>query len=92
MRPDNTAAIILAARQRHQLTRAKAIRALRELDHDGAPVTFQAVARTAGVSRSWRNGQPDLRVGGHVQVVGDLAGRAAAQDQPVTSRSRLESP
>jgi hypothetical protein len=53
MRADNTAAIIRAAQQRHQLTRAKAIRALRELDHSGEPVTFEAVARAAGVSRSW---------------------------------------
>ena len=36
MRADNTAAIIAAAQRRHELTRAKAIRALRELDHAGA--------------------------------------------------------
>lgn len=61
MRADNTAAIIASAQQRHELTRAKAIRALRELDHAGAPITFEAVARTAGVSRSWLYAQPDIR-------------------------------
>ena len=61
MRPDNTAPIIAAARQRHELTRARAIQALRELDHAGAPVTFAAIADKAGVSRSWLYAQDDLR-------------------------------
>jgi Family of unknown function (DUF6262) len=61
MRADNTAAIITAAQRRHELTRAKAIRALRELDHAGAPVTFEAAARAAGVSRSWLYAQPGVR-------------------------------
>ena len=61
MRADNTRHIIAAARQRHELTRAKAIRALRNLDADGSPVTFGAVAQAAEVSRSWLYAQPDLR-------------------------------
>jgi hypothetical protein len=63
MRPDSTnvAHLIEAARQRHELTRAKAIRSLRELDHAGVVVTFDAVARHATVSRSWLYNQPDLR-------------------------------
>ena len=64
MHPDNTAPLILAARKRRELARAKAVRALRELDHAGTPVTFEAVARAAGVSRSWLYGQPDLRADG----------------------------
>jgi hypothetical protein len=61
MRPDNTAPLIAAARQRHELTRSKAIQTLRELDHAGTPVTFDTVARAAGVSRSWLYAQPDIR-------------------------------
>ena len=61
MRPDNTGPIIAAARRRQELTRAKAIRALRELDQAGAPVTFAAVADAAGVSRSWLYAQDDLQ-------------------------------
>ncbi len=53
MRPDNTARLVTAAKRRHELTRAKAIRALRELDRAGTPVTFETLARTADVSRSW---------------------------------------
>jgi hypothetical protein len=85
MRPDNTTAIILAARQRHELTRAKAIRALRELDHDGAPVTFQTVARTAGVSRSWLYGQPDLRA--EIQHLRQTTRRAPALPVPARQRA-----
>jgi len=49
-----------AASRRHELTRARAIQALRELDRAGAPVTFASVARAAGVSRSWLYTQPDI--------------------------------
>jgi hypothetical protein len=61
MRADNTAQLAIAAKRRHELTRAKAVKAIRELDTAGTPVTFDAVARTAGVSRSWLYTQPDIR-------------------------------
>ena len=49
-----------AAARRHELTRAKAVQALRELDRAGAPVTFAGVAQAAGISRSWLYTQPDI--------------------------------
>jgi len=49
-----------AAAQRHELTRAKAVRALRELNRAGTPVTFAGVAKAAGISRSWLYTQPDI--------------------------------
>jgi Family of unknown function (DUF6262) len=49
-----------AAARRHELTRAKAIQALRELGRSGAPVTFAGVAQAAGISRSWLYTQPDI--------------------------------
>lgn len=58
---DHSTPLAVAARQRHELTRSKAIQALRELDRAGTPVTFEAVARHAGVSRSWLYSQPDIR-------------------------------
>ena len=36
-----------AAARRHELTRAKAVQALRELERADAPVTFAAVAQAA---------------------------------------------
>jgi negative regulator of sigma E activity len=49
-----------AAARRHELTRSRAVQALRELDRAGTPVTFADVARAAGVSRSWLYTQPDI--------------------------------
>jgi len=49
-----------AATRRHELTRAKAVQALRELDRAGTPVTFAGVAQAAGISRSWLYTQPDI--------------------------------
>jgi hypothetical protein len=60
VRPDHAAPLAEAAARRHELTRAKAVQALRELDRSGAPVTFAAVAAAADVSRSWLYTQPDI--------------------------------
>src|SRR5438094_9965043 len=49
-----------AAARRHELSRARAVQALRELDRAGTPVTFAGVAQAAGVSRSWLYTQPDI--------------------------------
>jgi hypothetical protein len=62
MRVDNSRFIIQAARRRSQATRERAIHALRRLAAAGDPVTFDTVARKAGVSRSWLYAQPDLRL------------------------------
>jgi hypothetical protein len=62
MRADNTAYLRAAARRRAEQTRKRAIKALRRLESSPAPITFDAVAREAGVSRSWLYTQHDLRV------------------------------
>ena len=61
MPADNTAHLITAARRRHELTHARAIRALRELDQAREHITFEIVARKAGISRSWLYSQPAIR-------------------------------
>jgi hypothetical protein len=62
MRPNDSQDVLAkAAARRHELTRAKAIQALRELDRTGRPVTFATVAAAANVSRSWLYTQPDIR-------------------------------
>jgi Family of unknown function (DUF6262) len=85
MHPDNTGPIIAAARRRHELTRAKAIRALHELGHTGTPVTFETVARQAGVSRSWLYAQPDIRA--EVQRLRDTTARTPARPVPARQRA-----
>ena len=84
MRADNTRHLIVAAQQRHELTRAKAIQALRILDAEGRPVTFDAVARAAGVSRSWLYAQPDVRA--EIERLRAIQRRAPAT--PVAARQR----
>ena len=61
MPADNSIHLINAAKQRHEHTRAKAISAMHELDRTGALLTFESVARHAGVSRSWIYTQTDLK-------------------------------
>jgi Family of unknown function (DUF6262) len=85
MRPDNAAPIIAAARHRHELTRARAIQAIRELDHSGAPLTFAAVAANAGVSRSWLYAQPDIR--GEIVRMREATSRSPAAPIPAAQRS-----
>ena len=70
-----------AAARRHELTRAKAIQALRELDRAGMPVTFAAVATAAGISRSWLYTQPDISD----QIRSASAGNSPARARPAPS-------
>jgi hypothetical protein len=85
MRPDNTAPSIAAARRRHELTRAKAIQALRELDQAATGVTFAAVAAKSGVSRSWLYAQDDIRE--QIKRLRDAASRAPTPSIPAGQRA-----
>jgi transposase-like protein len=62
MRADNSWHVIKAAQQRAEQTRRRAVAALRRMDSTGKPITFESVARQAGVSRSWLYAQQDLRI------------------------------
>ena len=88
MPADNTAQLIDSARRRHELTRSKAIRALRELDRAGTPVTFELVARTAEVSRSWLYSQADIRD----QIQQLRATTRETRSPPVPSGQRASDP
>jgi uncharacterized protein (DUF58 family) len=85
MRPDNTRFLVQAAHQRSQATRQRAIQALRDLAAAGDPITFQTIARTAGVSRSWLYAQPDLRA--ELERLRALSTRAPTSP-PVPARQR----
>lgn len=61
MRADNTDNLINAARNRTAITRRKVTMAIRRLDAAAATITYQSLAREAGVSRSWLYSQPDIR-------------------------------
>ena len=85
MRPDNTAPIIAAARHRHELTRARAIQAIRELDHAGNLVTFASIAGQAGISRSWLYSQPDIRA--EITRLRDATSRSGPAPIPASQRA-----
>jgi Family of unknown function (DUF6262) len=86
MRPDPAPApLAVAAARRHQLTRAKAIQALRELDRAGTAITFTAVAAAAGISRSWLYTQPDIR--GQIQQLRGPATHTQATAIPAAQRA-----
>ncbi len=61
MRADNTHHLLAATRRRAEQTRERATTALRRMDTTGKPITFNTLAREAGVSRSWIYAQQDLR-------------------------------
>lgn len=61
MRADNSRHLIAAAHKRSTQTRRKAIAALRRMTDGDSIITFDSVAREAGISRSWLYAQPDLR-------------------------------
>lgn len=83
-----------AAAARHQRAVERAEHALRDLDTEGAAISFQAVAQRAGVSRQWLYTQPDLRA-----EIEQLRDRAPARDavparqraSEASLRQRLES-
>jgi hypothetical protein len=85
MRADNSTHVITAAKRRHELTRAKAIKAIRELAQTGAPVDFPTVASRANVSRSWLYSQPDIKA--EIQQLRSIAGPTTRSPIPVRQRS-----
>ena len=89
MRADNTGPLISTAQRRHELTRAKAIQALRELNHAGTPITFETVARAGGVSRSWLYSQRDIRI--EIERLRDTTRRAPSPPIPTSQRASDDS-
>ena len=84
MRADNSRHVVEAARRRGQLTRSKAVQALRAMDAAGEPVTFATVARRAQVSKSWLYAQPDLRA----EIENLRATHRQAPDSRIPARQR----
>jgi hypothetical protein len=89
MRADNSIHITIAAKHRHEYTRAKAIAALHELDQAGTAITFEAVADHAGVSRSWLTPHPTSKT--RSAGYGQCAQRTPANATPSTQRASEES-
>ncbi|MHA6632091.1 DUF6262 family protein [Pseudonocardia sichuanensis] len=76
MRADNSDYLRAAATRRRDETLRRARDALRQLEADGGPVTFDLVAQTAGVSRAWLYTEPAIR---------DAVQRLRAARRPTTN-------
>jgi hypothetical protein len=85
VRADDFTPLAIAAARRHELTRARATQALRELDRAGTPVTFASVAAAAGISRSWLYTQPDIR--DQIQRLRDTTAKTPASTIPARQRA-----
>ena len=83
MAADRSAPLAAAAQRKREQATARARSALRELDQRGESVTFQNVARRAGVSRQWLYQQPNLRA--EIERL-----RAAAHQRPDGLPARSE--
>jgi Family of unknown function (DUF6262) len=86
MTTTDSTALVVAAQQRAQNTRRRAVEALRRCDAAGETVTFTSVARAASVSRSWLYRQPDLRA-----EIDRLRGTAATATIPSAQRASTDS-
>lgn len=85
MHADNSHHLIAAAQQRHLATRDKATQALLDLDRQGGAVTFQVVAQTAQVSRSWLYTQDDISA--EIRRLRDLHQGTDGTPLPTSQRS-----
>ena len=92
MPPNRARALTAAAQRKRDDTLARTRTALAELDQQGRPITFQSVARQAGVSRQWLYQQPDLRAeierlrALHLQRRGEVPARERATEASLRSR------
>ncbi|MDQ6782986.1 MAG: DUF6262 family protein [Actinomycetota bacterium] len=84
MQADNTHHVIAAARRRSEATMGRAVAALRRMDATGTAITFDSVARHAGVSRAWLYTQPELRA----EIERLRQNRRPGTHRPVPDRQR----
>jgi hypothetical protein len=70
---DNSSCLAQANARRHQAALSAARHAIEQLQRQGKPVNFSAIAQSAGVSRGWLYSQDQIR---------DLIGRLRRLDPP----------
>jgi hypothetical protein len=72
-RTDNSSFLAQANARRHQAALSAARHAIEQLQRQGKPVNFSAIAQSAGVSRGWLYRQDQIR---------DMIGRLRSLDPP----------
>ena len=89
---DNTSFLAQANARRHQAALSAARHAIDQLQRQGKPVNFSAIAQTAGVSRGWLYRQDQIRdIIGRLRRLDPPAARITAQRASAESlRQRLD--
>jgi Family of unknown function (DUF6262) len=89
---DNTSFLAQANARRHQAALPAARHAIDQLQRQGKPVNFSAIAQTAGVSRGWLYRQDQIRdIIGRLRRLDPPAARITAQRASTESlRQRLD--
>ena len=85
MRADNSRHLLAAARRRSEDARRRTVAALRRIDRADGPMSFDTVARQAGVSRSWLYTQPAIRA----EIERLRERRSPLPARPVPERQRI---
>ena len=89
---DNSSFLARANAQRHQAALSAARHAIEQLQREGKPVNFSAIAQSAGVSRGWLYRQDQIRdIIGRLRRLDPPAARVTAQRASAESlRQRLD--
>lgn len=89
---DNSSFLARANAQRHQAALSAARHAIDQLQRQGKPVNFSAIAQSAGVSRGWLYRQDQIRdIIGRLRRLDPPAARVTAQRASAESlRQRLD--
>jgi regulator of replication initiation timing len=89
---DNSSFLAQANARRHQAALSAARHAIEQLQRQGKPVNFSAIAQSAGVSRGWLYRQDQIRdIIGRLRRLDPPAARITAQRASAESlRQRLE--
>jgi hypothetical protein len=86
---DQAAAMVAAARRRHEETFRKAIEAIRRLDAAGEPITFAAIAADAGISRAWLYREPGVRA--EIDGLRRPSRQSGRRERPAAERATADS-
>lgn len=87
MTTDRSSSLRAAAARRREQALTRATGALLDLARRGESVTFQSVARHAGVSRQWLYQQPELRA-----EIEQLRGHDDRRSRPIPASQRTSDP
>ena len=85
-RADNSAYLAQANARRHQAALAAAHHAIEQFQREGTPISYTAIARAAGISRTWLYRQDPIR-----DLISQLRQQHTPAAPPATQRASTSS-